>query len=99
MDLRDYGRMLRKRWMMIVACLLLGGLAGYGASALATPIYQAQAQIFVSAQSSGSSLSDANQGSLFTQQRVKSYAQIVNTPAVLAPVIASLQLNRSKSVV
>ena len=93
MDLRDYGRMLRKRWMMIVACLLLGGAAGYGASALATPIYQAQAQIFVSAQSSGSSLSDANQGSLFTQQRVKSYAQIVNTPAVLAPVIASLHLN------
>jgi tyrosine-protein kinase len=93
MDLRDYGRLLRKRWLLIVACLLLGGAAGYGASALATPIYEARSQLFVSAQSSGVSLSDANQGSLFTQQRVISYAQIVNTPAVLAPVIARLHLN------
>ncbi|HEY5032347.1 MAG TPA: Wzz/FepE/Etk N-terminal domain-containing protein, partial [Actinomycetes bacterium] len=93
MDLRDYGRLLRKRWLLIVACLLLGGAAGYGASALATPIYEARSQLFVSAQSSGVSLSDANQGSLFTQQRVISYAQIVNTPAVLAPVIAQLHLN------
>jgi capsular exopolysaccharide synthesis family protein len=95
MDLRDYGRMLRKRWLLIAACLLLGGAAGYGASALATPIYQAQTQIFVSAQSTDPSLSDAAQGGLFTQQRVISYAQIVNTPAVLGPVIEQLHLNMS----
>ena len=95
MDLRDYGRMLRKRWLVIVVFLLVGGGAGYATSALATPVYEAQTQLFVSAQSSDVSLSDANQGSLFTQQRVKSYAQIVNTPAVLAPVIKELHLSIS----
>jgi succinoglycan biosynthesis transport protein ExoP len=95
MDLRDYGRMLRKRWMVIVVFLLVGGGAGYATSALATPVYEAHTQLFVSAQSSDVSLSDANQGSLFTQQRVKSYAQIVNTPAVLAPVIKELHLSIS----
>jgi succinoglycan biosynthesis transport protein ExoP len=95
MDLRDYGRMLRKRWMLIVLFVLLGTGAGYGANALATPIYEAQTQLFVSAQSADPTLADANQGGLFTQQRVKSYAQIVNTPAVLGPVIAQLHLNVS----
>jgi polysaccharide biosynthesis transport protein len=95
MDLRDYGRMLRKRWMVIVALLLIGAGGGYGASALATPVYEAQTQLFVSAQSSGATLADANAGGLFTQQRVKSYAQIVNTPAVLGPVIEQLHLGMS----
>jgi polysaccharide biosynthesis transport protein len=95
MDLRDYGRMLRKRWLLIVAFVVLGTAAGYAVSALATPVYEAQTQLFVSAQSSDATLADANQGGLFTQQRVKSYAQIVNTPAVLAPVIAQLHLTMS----
>jgi len=93
MDLRDYGRLLRKRWLLILVCLLIGTGAGYGANKLATPVYEAQTQLFVSAESSGSTLADANQGGLFTQQRVKSYAQIVNTPTVLGPVIDALHLN------
>jgi capsular exopolysaccharide synthesis family protein len=93
MDLRDYGRTLRKRWMLIVAFLLIGTGAGYAANQLAVPVYEAQTQLFVSAESSGATLADANQGGLFTQQRVISYAQIVNTPSVLGPVIATLNLH------
>ncbi len=92
MDLRDYGRILRKRWLSIVLCMLLGGAAAVGVSALQTPVYEAQTQLFVSAQSSSSNLADAAQGGIFTQQRVKSYAQIVTSPDVLQPVIDRLGL-------
>jgi polysaccharide biosynthesis transport protein len=93
MDLRDYGRMLRKRWLLILVCVLLGGGAATAVSALSTPIYEAQTQMFVSAQSATDNLADAAQGGIFTQQRVKSYAQIVASPDVLAPVITELHLN------
>ena len=93
MELRDYGRILRKRWLLILVCLLLGGGAAYGVSSLTTPIYEAQTQMFVSAQSASNNLADAAQGGTFTQQRVKSYAQIVASPDVLQPVIDQLHLN------
>ena len=93
MDLRDYGRLLRKRWLMIMACLLIGGGAAYGFASIATPIYEAQTQLFVSAQSASMNLADAAQGGQFTQQRVVSYTQIVTSPQVLQPVITQLNLN------
>ena len=46
MDLRDYARMLRKRWLLILAFLLIGTGAGYGANKLAIPVYEAQTQLF-----------------------------------------------------
>ena len=56
MDLRDYGRILRKRWLLIVLCMLLGGGAAVGVSALQTPVYEAQTQHrAASSPSSGSS--------------------------------------------
>jgi polysaccharide biosynthesis transport protein len=48
--------------------------------------------VFVSTQASGS-VADLAQGNSFTQQRVKTYADLVSTPIVLLPVIASLKLN------
>ena len=53
MDLRDYGRILRKRWLLIV--LLHAARRRRGGrrlEALQTPVYEAQTQLFVSAQSS-----------------------------------------------
>ncbi len=95
MDLRDYGRILRKRWLLILLCVTLGGASAFGLSALATPVYEAQTQLFVSAQASTGNLVDAAQGGTFTQQRVKSYAQIVSSPDVLKPVISLLNLTRT----
>ncbi len=63
--------------------------AGY--SITRTPEYQATSKVFVSVQASGS-ISDLSQGGSFLQNQVKSYADVVTTPAVLQPVIASLGL-------
>ncbi|BCT77042.1 chromosome partitioning protein [Sinomonas cyclohexanicum] len=91
MELRDYARILRTRWILILVMTLVGAGAGLGTSLLAQPQYRSSAQVFVSTQSSGS-VSELVQGNTFTQQRVKTYAGLVKTPIVLLPVISSLHL-------
>jgi polysaccharide biosynthesis transport protein len=90
-DLHDYLRVVRKRWRTIVAVTL----ALVAVAALVTlwspKVYQARTQLFVST-SVGDDSSQLLQGSSFTQQRVKSYSDIITTPTVLNPVIDELDL-------
>ncbi|HTY72117.1 MAG TPA: polysaccharide biosynthesis tyrosine autokinase [Actinomycetes bacterium] len=95
MDLRDYMRLMRKRWRIISVCVLLGMLGAAAITALSPKVYAAHAQLFVSARATAEDLSSAFQGSSFTQQRVKSYADIVSTPIVTSPVIKQLHLSVS----
>lgn len=91
MELRDYVRVLRQHWVLIVALTLLGVAAAAGYSILQTPQYSSSAKVFVST-SGGASVSELQQGNTFTQQRVKTYADLVTTPIVLLPVINELGL-------
>jgi capsular exopolysaccharide synthesis family protein len=88
-ELRDYLRVLRQRWPMIVLCALLALAAGGLSILRTTPVYEATARLFVTSPQSDSSGTAAYQGSLFTQQRVLSYADLVATHSVLAEVIES----------
>ena len=89
MELQDYLRVVRKRWRVIVTAVLLGVMLASAATLLAPKIYESRTQFFVS--TTGSDDSGALlQGSTFTQQRVKSYAQLLTTPRILAPVAASV---------
>jgi succinoglycan biosynthesis transport protein ExoP len=91
-ELKDYIRVIRKRWQIIVAVTLVVLAGAALATALSPKVYEATTQLFVS--TSGSSDSSALlSGSNFTQQRVKSYADVITTPNVLDPVIKELQLN------
>jgi len=91
-ELRDYVRVLRQHWVLIVALTLLGIAAAAGYSLLQTPKYSSSAKVFVST-SGGASVSELQQGNSFTQQRVKTYADLVTTPIVLLPVINELGLD------
>jgi len=91
-ELKDYIRVIRKRWQIIVAVTLVVLAGAALATALSPKVYEATTRLFVS--TSGSSDSSALlSGSNFTQQRVKSYADVITTPNVLDPVIKELQLN------
>ncbi|MHA7303411.1 tyrosine-protein kinase domain-containing protein [Pseudarthrobacter sp. MDT1-22] len=85
---------MRRNWMLIVACGLLGIFGSGGASLLIEPTYTAQTRLFVAIQSSGSA-SDLQQGNTFSQARMQSYVETVGTPAVLQPAISSLGLDVS----
>ncbi len=91
MELRDYIRILRKSWTLILLLVLIGIAAAAALSIVQTPQYSASSKVFVSTQDA-SSTSDLVQGNTFTTQRVTTYTQLVSTPIVLLPVIASLHL-------
>lgn len=93
-ELRDYIRVLRKRWQFIVLLTVVAVLGAGAASVLATPEYEARTQLFVSTQASGTA-GELLQGSNFTQQRVKSYADVVTSPVVLEPVVSDLGLEET----
>ncbi|MFF3247498.1 polysaccharide biosynthesis tyrosine autokinase [Streptomyces sp. NPDC002870] len=92
LDLRDYLRVLSRRWRVIAIVAFLGTAAGVLASVLATPEYRATTTLFASLQS-GADTSQLNQGNAFTQARVQSYADVAASPQVTVPVVKSLRLD------
>ncbi len=91
MELRDYVRILRKSWVLIVVLTLASVAAAAAFSLLQQPSYSATSKVFVSTQSSGTT-SELAQGNNFSVQRVKTYVDLMATPLVLSPVIDSLGL-------
>lgn len=94
LELSDYLRILRRNWLMLIACSLLGLAIAAAASIMVRPTYTAQTKLFVAIQNSGS-ISDLQQGNTFSQARVQSYVQTVGTPSVLQPAIDALGLQVS----
>ncbi len=92
MKLRDYWVIVRKGWKYLVAAVAIALAAGVAVTLLSTPMYSSTTSVFVSAQTADTT-ADLLQGSSFTQQRVKSYADIATSPIVLDPVIESLGLD------
>lgn len=95
MELRDYIRILRRRWKLIVGCVVLAVAAATALTMRATPEYTSTSRLFISTPSGASS--DAYQGGLFSQQRVASYADLVTGQDLAQRVIDKLHLNESAS--
>ena len=91
-DLKDYYRLLLKNLPLVLVATFLGIAVAAGITYAQTPIYQSNVQLFVSTPASALDISALAQGSSFTQQRVISYAQVINGPATLNPVIKQLKL-------
>jgi capsular exopolysaccharide synthesis family protein len=75
MELRDYLRAVRKRWWLVAGAVVVALGVATLITALTPPKYAASATFFVGTQTNG--VSDAYQGSLFSQQRIKSYADLL----------------------
>ncbi|WBB80851.1 polysaccharide biosynthesis tyrosine autokinase [Micromonospora sp. WMMD882] len=85
MDLRSYVLLVRRQWWIVLVTVVAAlGAAGY-LTVRAEPRYQATVTFFVTTPSQG--VTDAYQGSLWLQQRVKSYADLLRSER-LARVIA-----------
>src|SRR5664279_4544992 len=92
MTLAQYVRLLRSQWLVVVLLALAGSAGAAGYAYQQTPLYQTQAQVFVSTSQGGSDVGALTQGSTFSQQRVKSYTELIVGPSVLQPVIDDLRL-------
>jgi capsular exopolysaccharide synthesis family protein len=91
LELKDYFRILRRNWIVVVASALAGLLGAGAVTLLIQPTYESETKLFVALQNSAT-VTELQQGNVFTQARVQSYVKTVNTPAVLQPVVDSLGL-------
>jgi tyrosine-protein kinase len=79
MELIRYLRLLRRHWYLIVACAASTTIAAWIATVRATPQYAASITMFVSVADRSMDSSSAYQASLLSQQRVKSYANLLDS--------------------
>lgn len=91
MQLQDYLNTLRRRWLTVAISVLVFVLLGVALIATTPAKYSATAELFV-APGSRPGADEALQGSRFYEDRVKTYALIVDSSVVLEPVIEQLGL-------
>ncbi len=94
MTLQDFARLLRARWLIVLATALIAVLGAVVVSLLTTPLYQASTRLFMST-TTGSSASEIYQGNRFSQERVISYAELLMGQTVAQRTIDKLSLNMS----
>lgn len=94
MDLRDYLTILRHRWVMIASVTLAVVALAALATWRTTPQYASSTDLFVST-SQASDDNQAFQGSQFSLQRVKSYAEMVPQNEITRRVVQRLDLDET----
>ena len=95
MELISYWRLIVQNKFIMATFIFLGLLGSLFMYRTETPLYRAESQVFVSTPVTALDISALATGSSFSQQRVKSYAQIINSPLTLQGVVDQLQLNIS----
>ena len=98
MQARDFLDVLRRRWLAVVAVVVICTGAAAAFEYHATPQYRADAKVYFAIKTSTTGTgNDLSQGSAYVQGQVLTYATLATTPTVLVPVIAELKLNRTPS--
>ena len=94
MELSDYLKLVRRRWVSIVLITLTCGALAAGYTVLQTKQYASSAQLFVSTTAAdASNAGTINAGGQFSIQRVQSYAGLVSSRELAETVIKKLDLN------
>jgi receptor protein-tyrosine kinase len=96
-DFKELLRMAQRRWLTIVVFFILGLLAAGAFTYVQTPEYESKARVFISADTSGGTTTDAVAASYFATQRVESYAELATSRELMQRVITRLNLNLTPS--
>ncbi len=94
MNLHEIARILRTRWITLLIATSVGVLAAIGITLLTTPLYEASTRLYVSS-NAGSSASERYSGSLLSQDRVRSYTELLKGETVAQRTIDKMNLDIS----
>lgn len=94
MEIKEYLRIFGRYWWAIVALAVVGGVAGWSWWEFGDREYQSSATLFVATQN-GTSVTEAYQNNLFSQDRVNSYATLAMSEQVAARAVDQLKANIS----
>ena len=92
MELKQYWNLILKNLSAVLILSFAGAVLGIFFSLTTPKLYKSESQIFVSTPVSGLDITALAQGSSFSEQRVISYAKLINGPITLVPVIKQLGL-------
>ena len=93
MNLQDFIKLVRSRWVTVLVTMLVTVLAAILYTVTKTPLYQASTRLFVS--TNASSVSELYQGNRLSQDRVLSYTQLVTGETLAGRTIEKLNLDVS----
>jgi tyrosine-protein kinase len=91
-EFRQYLRTLRGQWPVILLAVVLGTLTAFALTRESPPVYQSTTKLLVISRGGGNDPSQVYQGELLAKERVKTYTDLVTSPAVLQGVIDRLGL-------
>jgi capsular exopolysaccharide synthesis family protein len=94
LSIQDFLRLVRARWLIIVATTAVAVGGAVAVTLLTTPLYEASTRLFVSTNSSGSA-TEIYQANLTSQQRVASYTELLMGETLAQRTIAKLGLDMS----
>lgn len=89
MQLRDYGRVIAKRWWLFLLLALVGAGTAYGLSKLETPLYRSTARLYVSPFRPDYGLT------MVIQNLIRSYGQQIESERFLSQINDQLKLDMS----
>jgi capsular exopolysaccharide synthesis family protein len=92
MESIGYLRSIVRHWQVVVLLGILGAVGGYAYAMSLPTLYRATGSVFVSSPK-GDTTNELVQGFTFTEKLVQSFSQLATTPAVLQPVIDTLDLD------
>jgi capsular exopolysaccharide synthesis family protein len=94
LNLQEFLRALRARWLTVLACVLIALIAAILTTLMTTPIYQASTRLFVSS-TGGQSMNDIYQGNRLSQERIASYTEIIRGETLAQRTVDKLNLDMS----
>ena len=94
MNLQDFLKLARTRWLTVAFATLLCGLVAFVITMLTTPLYQASTRLYVST-TAGSTANELYQGARLSQDRVLSYTQLIEGETLAQRTIDKLGLDMS----
>ena len=92
MNLQEYLRAIRAHWVLALSIFLLALATAGVITWQTTPLYAASTRLFVSTPGSDDSAA-AYQGNLFSQQRVTSYAELIEGDRLAIRVVDALDID------
>ncbi len=94
MNLQNFLKILRQRWIIVSATIVLAVLVAIVITVTTTPLYKSSTRLFISTYA-GSSLSDTYQGNLLSQERITSYTILLTGEALAQRTVDALHLDMS----
>ncbi|MFN3950518.1 polysaccharide biosynthesis tyrosine autokinase [Microbacterium sp.] len=89
--MRDVIAAIRRGWMLVVACMVIGGAAGTALAVVTPTTYRASVELFVAAETNGTA-TGLIQGRSYVRQSLESFVDLVSSAVVVDPVIDQLGL-------